>query len=226
MMSALCNSTYKDGRPPSDREVAHMLTALLMAGQHTSSTSTSWTLMHLAHDQEVAEALYQEQVKFFSNPDGSLRSMTHEEMKGLPLLDGVIRETLRLHSPIHTIMVSYLSRSTNRNLKIPCSVRLSLTWLFPEPSELRRKTVTTSSPKDTLPSPPPHLLKSTSAFGITPINGTLTVGQTPTVRLRWLCKSISAVEIRLITVTVSSVKAQTVFISHLVLAGIDASANT
>lgn len=109
MMSALCNSTYKDGRPPSDREVAHMLTALLMAGQHTSSTSTSWTLMHLAHDQEVAEALYQEQVKFFSNPDGSLRSMTHEEMKGLPLLDGVIRETLRLHSPIHTIMVSYLA---------------------------------------------------------------------------------------------------------------------
>jgi cytochrome P450 len=52
-----------------------------------------------------SEALYQEQVEHFSNPDGTLRSMTYEEMKSLPLLDGVIRETLRLHSPIHTIMV-------------------------------------------------------------------------------------------------------------------------
>jgi sterol 14-demethylase len=54
MMSALCSQTYKDGRPPSDREVAHMLTALLMAGQHTSSTSTAWTIMHLAHDSGVS----------------------------------------------------------------------------------------------------------------------------------------------------------------------------
>lgn len=54
-----------------------------------------------------SEALYQEQVKHFSNPDGTLRSMTYEEMKDLPVLDGIIRETLRLHSPIHTIMVRY-----------------------------------------------------------------------------------------------------------------------
>jgi len=109
MMSALCSQTYKDGRPPSDREVAHMLTALLMAGQHTSSTSTAWTIMHLAHDSGVSEALYQEQVEHFSNSDGTLRSMTYEEMKTLPLLDGIIRETLRMHSPIHTIMRSVIS---------------------------------------------------------------------------------------------------------------------
>jgi len=34
--------------------------------------------------------------------------MTYEEMKELPVLDGIIRETLRLHSPIHTIMVRHL----------------------------------------------------------------------------------------------------------------------
>ena len=53
----------------------------------------------------LSEALYEEQLKHFSNPDGTLRSMTYEEMKELPVLDGIIRETLRLHSPIHTIMV-------------------------------------------------------------------------------------------------------------------------
>ena len=49
-------------------------------------------------------------MKYFSNPDGTLRSMTYEEMKDLPVLDGIVRETLRLHSPIHTIMVRHLSR--------------------------------------------------------------------------------------------------------------------
>ena len=55
-----------------------------------------------------SEALYEEQLKHFSNPDGTLRPMTYEEMKELPVLDGIIRETLRLHSPIQTIMVQPL----------------------------------------------------------------------------------------------------------------------
>lgn len=109
MMAALCGQKYKDGRTVTDRDVAHMLTALLMAGQHTSSSSVSWTVMHLANSPAVAEALYEEQVKHFSTPDGTLRSMTYEEMKELPVLNGIIRETLRLHSPIHTIMRTVVS---------------------------------------------------------------------------------------------------------------------
>ena len=61
----------------------------------------------LAH-HIFSEALYKEQLNHFSNPDGTLRSMTYEEMKELPVLDGVIRETLRIHPPIHTIMVHLL----------------------------------------------------------------------------------------------------------------------
>jgi len=109
MMAALCGQKYKDGRVVTDREVAHMLTALLMAGQHTSSSSVSWTVMHLANSPAIAEALYEEQLKHFSNPDGTLRPMTYEEMKELPVLDGIIRETLRVHSPIHTIMRTVVS---------------------------------------------------------------------------------------------------------------------
>ncbi|KAF8501258.1 cytochrome P450 [Gautieria morchelliformis] len=104
MMAALCAQSYRDGRPVTEREVAHMLTALLMAGQHTSSTSGAWALMHIAADPDVADALYKEQVENFSNDDGSLRTMTFEEIKKLPLLDAVIRETLRVHPPIHSIM--------------------------------------------------------------------------------------------------------------------------
>jgi len=53
-MAALCGQKYKDGRTVTDREVAHILTALLMAGQHTSALSAAWTLMYIANDPTVA----------------------------------------------------------------------------------------------------------------------------------------------------------------------------
>lgn len=48
MIAALSAQSYKDGRMVTDREVAHMMTALLMAGQHTSSTTGAWALMNIA----------------------------------------------------------------------------------------------------------------------------------------------------------------------------------
>jgi sterol 14-demethylase len=48
--------------------------------------------------------LYEEQVKHFGAPDGSLRQMTYDELRSLPVLDSIIRETLRCHPPIHSIM--------------------------------------------------------------------------------------------------------------------------
>lgn len=52
----------------------------------------------------LSDALYDEQVKYFRSPDGSFRSMTYEELRDLPVLDSVIRETLRVHPPLHSIM--------------------------------------------------------------------------------------------------------------------------
>ncbi|KAG8922031.1 Lanosterol 14-alpha-demethylase [Tulasnella sp. 418] len=104
MIEALSNQTYKDGRPLTDREVAHIMIALLMAGQHTSSATTSWALLHISSRPDVQQALYDEQVKHFGQPDGSLRKMNYDEIKNLPVLDSVIRETLRMHPPIHSII--------------------------------------------------------------------------------------------------------------------------
>jgi sterol 14alpha-demethylase len=51
-----------------------------------------------------SDALFQEQLDHFRGPDGKLRQMTYEDIRSLPLLDSVIRETLRMHPPIHSIM--------------------------------------------------------------------------------------------------------------------------
>ncbi|KAF6764330.1 lanosterol 14-alpha-demethylase [Ephemerocybe angulata] len=104
MISTLLEQTYRDGEGLKDHQVAHLMIALLMAGQHTSSASGSWALLHLAHNKDIADALYREQVQHFGTSDGALRPMTYEELRALPVLDSVIRETLRVHPPIHSIM--------------------------------------------------------------------------------------------------------------------------
>ncbi|KAI6155204.1 cytochrome P450 [Pisolithus tinctorius] len=104
MISALQNQRYRDGRQLEDHEIAHLMIALLMAGQHTSSATGSWAILHLAENVQAQESLYKEQVEHFGNPDGTFREMTYEEMRRLPILDSVIRETLRMHPPIHSIL--------------------------------------------------------------------------------------------------------------------------
>ena len=52
MIWNLMNQQYKDGRPTTDTEVAHMMIALLMAGQHTSMATSAWTILHLGAKPE------------------------------------------------------------------------------------------------------------------------------------------------------------------------------
>lgn len=47
--------------------------------------------------------LYQEQVDTFRNADGSWRDLDYDKLQ-TPLLNACIRETLRMHPPIHSIM--------------------------------------------------------------------------------------------------------------------------
>ena len=102
MLWCLMNSVYKDGTPLSDHEIAHMMIALLMAGQHSSSVTSSWIMLRLASQPEVMEELYEEQLGLLG---GDLsKSLTYDDLQNLPLLTHVIRETLRLHPPIHSIM--------------------------------------------------------------------------------------------------------------------------
>ena len=54
MIAALLEQSYRNGEKLKDHEIAHIMIALLMAGQHTSSATGSWTLLHLAHSPEIA----------------------------------------------------------------------------------------------------------------------------------------------------------------------------
>lgn len=101
MIWNLMSSVYKNGTPIPDVEVAHMMIALLMAGQHSSSSTSAWILLRLATRPDILEELYQEQKTVLGE---DLPPLTYETLQRLTLNSLVVKETLRIHAPIHTIM--------------------------------------------------------------------------------------------------------------------------
>lgn len=83
MLASLAAFTNKDGTGLQDREMAHIMIALLMAGQHTSSATSSWILLELAARPDVQKELYDEQVAHFGQADGTFREMEYEEIKSV-----------------------------------------------------------------------------------------------------------------------------------------------
>lgn len=110
MIAALMDQTYKNGRSLRDLEIAHIMIALLMAGQHTSSATLSWAMLRLASKPDYIKELYKEQLEVYGEADGTFRPLDYETQKSsVPFLDCVIRETLRMHPPIHSIMRKVIS---------------------------------------------------------------------------------------------------------------------
>ncbi|CAE6453781.1 unnamed protein product [Rhizoctonia solani] len=123
MISVLTLREYKDGSPLGDREIAHLMIALLMAGQHTSSSTGSWALLHLADRPDVVKRLLAEQKEVLGNEDGSLRPLTYENLQDLRLLNSVIRETLRIHPPLHSIMdLLHIKRKCIDDIVVPAAL--------------------------------------------------------------------------------------------------------
>lgn len=105
MISNLMNCTYRDGQPVPDKEIAHMMITLLMAGQHSSSSISSWIMLRLASEPAVLEELYQEQLTNLDHTESdSLPPLQHSDLDRLPLHQNVIKETLRINSSIHSLM--------------------------------------------------------------------------------------------------------------------------
>jgi sterol 14-demethylase len=101
IMWQLMKSNYKDGKPVPDQEIAHMMIALLMAGQHSSSSTSAWIMLRLASRPDIMEELYQEQLQILGS---ELPPLKYEDLAKLSLHSNVLKEVLRLHTPIHSIL--------------------------------------------------------------------------------------------------------------------------
>jgi sterol 14-demethylase len=101
MIWTLMGAQYKDGTVIPDVHIARLMIALLMGGQHNTAASGAWIMLNLANKPYLIEELYQEQLEILGSP---LPPLTWESLQKLTLSGQVIKETLRLHSPIHSIM--------------------------------------------------------------------------------------------------------------------------
>jgi sterol 14alpha-demethylase len=101
MIWNLMGCVYKNGTPVPDKEVAHMMIALLMAGQHSSSSTSAWIMLRLATRPDIQEELLAEQKAILGD---DLPPLTYDNLQKLTLNAKVVKETLRLHAPIHSII--------------------------------------------------------------------------------------------------------------------------
>uniref|UniRef100_A0A3Q3MSW6 Lanosterol 14-alpha demethylase n=2 Tax=Mastacembelus armatus TaxID=205130 RepID=A0A3Q3MSW6_9TELE len=116
ILQTLIDATYKDGRTLDDNEIAGMLIGLLLAGQHTSSTTSAWMGFFLARDKALQERCYAEQ-KAVCGDD--LPPLKFDQLKDLILLEHCLKETLRLRPPIMTMMRMARSPQTAAGYTIP-----------------------------------------------------------------------------------------------------------
>ncbi|AAS52083.1 ADR162Wp [Eremothecium gossypii ATCC 10895] len=112
LIDALMTSAqYKDGVKMTDQQIANLLIGVLMGGQHTSAATSAWVLLHLAERPDIQEELYEEQMRVL---DGGAKELTYELLQEMPLLNQVIKETLRMHHPLHSLF-----RKVTRDMPVP-----------------------------------------------------------------------------------------------------------
>ena len=99
MLWHLMQCRYKDGSPLPDKEICHIMIALVMGGQHSATATASWVMLRLASEPQVLQDLYREQI---DRPRSGPLSL--DDIEGFRKLKNVVRETFRVHPPLHSLL--------------------------------------------------------------------------------------------------------------------------
>ncbi|KAF9645313.1 cytochrome P450 [Thelephora ganbajun] len=94
LLTLLIRANLQDTDGMSDSDVRAQIGTFLIAGHETTSTAMSWTLFGLCQNLEAQSKLRDELLALVTDDP------TMDELKALPYLDMVVRESLRLYSPV------------------------------------------------------------------------------------------------------------------------------
>lgn len=92
---------YKDKSTLTEDEIVGLLIALLFAGQHTSSITSTWTTMFLLHNPKCLKKVMEEQKKVMKDLK---KPLTRELVQDMDYLRSAIKESLRMHPPLIMLM--------------------------------------------------------------------------------------------------------------------------
>lgn len=94
LLSMLLDARDEAGNSMTERELLDECITLFVAGHETTAAALTWAWLLLAQHPDVAERLYAEVDRVLGG-----QPVTFEKLRDLPLLDAVIKETLRLYPP-------------------------------------------------------------------------------------------------------------------------------
>ncbi|WP_077104578.1 cytochrome P450 [Mycobacterium terramassiliense] len=101
LMDVLISVTDDNGNPRfSSDEITGMFISMMFAGHHTSTGTAAWCLIEVLRHPSVHAALLAELDALYA--DG--QSVSFHALRQIPLLENVIKETLRLHPPLIILM--------------------------------------------------------------------------------------------------------------------------
>jgi sterol 14alpha-demethylase len=102
LLQVLCQQRYKDDSLMTEDEITGMLIAVLFAGQHTSSITTTWTIMHLLKDTSSLNRVMAEMNAVLGT--GDVNASDKETLDKLTFLHSCIKEAIRMHPPLIYLM--------------------------------------------------------------------------------------------------------------------------
>ena len=81
-------------------QITGIFISMMFAGHHTSSGTASWALIELLRHPDVLAAVVRELDDLYA--DGS--EVSFQALRSIPVLESVLKETLRLHPPLIILM--------------------------------------------------------------------------------------------------------------------------
>lgn len=102
ILQIFINMKYKDGSQLTDDQIVGLLIALLFAGQHTSTITSSWTLYYLLQHPRVLNKVMDEQEHIMGSRLGEYS--TFDDVQAMDYLQNCVKEVLRMHPPLIMLM--------------------------------------------------------------------------------------------------------------------------
>lgn len=132
-------ASYTDGTQLSPHEITGLLIATMFAGHHTSSGTATWTLIELLRNPQFMQEVIQELSEVFADNG----DVSHNAMRSMPKLEAFIREVLRIHPPLSTLIRVVEQDFHYKDTVIPKGYRVvmspgvahKIAEVFPEPEK-------------------------------------------------------------------------------------------
>jgi sterol 14alpha-demethylase len=99
-LQILMDTKYKTGERLSEHEITGLLLAAMFAGHHTSAVTAAWMMLELARHPHLYKSVQDELFRVYG-PDAKV---TYQSLREVPVTEGCVKETLRLHPPLFMLL--------------------------------------------------------------------------------------------------------------------------